>query len=227
MEKLSATKGLSMTGTHGSGHNGVHPQPRRAAPPAPAKSHSHSSSSRLPPEPAPIIQTSNSHVSDDVPPATPPRRATELGTVGSPRRDEKSLPEPPSSPDDYAQSRSRRRGKPLEKARPEGIENVAPAADPTPDDLKEPTFYPIERHLAEPVLFGALLWYLSFSDWLVVSHASKSIRALLYTERELGELALERFLRTVGYARWTFPENEPLSLTAQVCGYIRRHKSRY
>ena len=224
MEKLSATKGLPLpvSSTNGVSSGSQH----RPEPPVPAKSHS-----KLSPPPhtpagePPILQASVNRDSSEALPKTPPKRHSQLGAVGSPTREEKSLPEPPRSPpspEEYAQARSRRRGKGLEKARPEGIENVVPVQDPSPEEPKEPTFYPIEKHLAIPALFGQLLRYLSFGDWLALSHANKPIRALLYTERELGELVLERFLRTVGYARWTFPEPEPLVLTASVRGRILR-----
>ena len=163
------------------------------------------------------MQSSSSRSTNGSPPNTPRKRPAEIPVSTS--QQEMSPPEPPQSPrspEDYAQARSRRRGKALEKARPDGIESVVPAPDPPPEEEKEPTFYPIEKHITEPAMLGQLLVYLSFNDWLALSSTCRAMRTLLYGDRELTERVLERFLRTVGYARWSFPENEPLALTLQV-----------
>lgn len=218
MEKLSATKGVPLNAS-----NGVQGSQRRHEQPVPVKSPplrtKQLSSPRAPLDEPPVLQASSSGSTNGAPPppATPPKRHPEDLAVSTPQKAaDPERSRSPSSPEGYAQARSRRRGKALEKERPDGIENVVAAADPEPEDLKEPTYYPLEKHVAEPALFGTLLGYISFGDWLALSSVSKVIRKTLYEDRELTERVLERFLRVVGYARWTFPESEPLALTLTV-----------
>jgi hypothetical protein len=71
--------------------------------------------------------------------------------------------------------------------------------------------------LSEPATLGCLLTYLSFYDWCMLCSVSNQIRALFGDRRELREEALERYLTTVGYARWTSSEPEPLALSLMVC----------
>lgn len=217
MEKLSATKGLYTDAL-----NGAPSSQRRHEQSPPIKSppsHALPPTPDTPPDEPPILPPSNSGSMNEAPsrPATPPQRHHEDATVSTPEKvAESDLPRSPSSPEDYARARSRRRGKALEKDRPEGIENVTPVADPEPEEPKEPTFYPLEKHVAEATLFGQLLGYLSFGDWLALSSVSKDIRTTLYGNREHTERVLERYLRVVGYACWAFPESEPLALTLTV-----------
>ncbi len=213
MEKLSVTKGL-----YADALNGAHSSQRRHEQSPPMKS---PPSHALPPTPdtPPILQASNSGGTNGAPsrPATPPQVYHEDATVDTPEKAaESDLPRSPNSPEDYARARSRRRGKALEKDRPEGLENVTPAEEPEPEEPKEPTFYPLEKHVAEATLFGQLLGYLSFGDWLALSSVSKVIRTTLYGNREHTERVLERYLRVVGYACWAFPESEPIALTLTV-----------
>lgn len=228
MEKLSATKGVPMHGSNGNGHSSQ----RRPEQPVPVKSpplrHKQLSPLTPPDEPPAAHHSRNRSIDDSLPPPPPKKRPTDVST-SSPQPGKASLPEPPLSPttpEEYARARSRRRGHALEKSRPEGIENITPAVDePEPaepeeqpeEEPKEPTFYPLEQHVAEPALLGLLVGYLPFSDWLALSSVSKTIRSLLYDDRELTERVLERYLRTVGYARWAFPESEPIALTLAVC----------
>lgn len=69
--------------------------------------------------------------------------------------------------------------------------------------------YPLELHLLHPQLLRALLQYLSFYDWCILQGVSKSLRSQLNHVKELREEVLERYLSTIGYARWIW-ENEPL-----------------
>ncbi|KAI0067038.1 hypothetical protein BV25DRAFT_1820201 [Artomyces pyxidatus] len=116
----------------------------------------------------------------------------------------RQLPTPPS-PEEYSRARARRRGEWLEKAPPEEVVDVA--------QQTLPTFYPLARHLQDPVLLAALLNYFSFYDWLVFSNTTKAIKAVLDRNRDAQEAVLERFLGTVGYTRWTWLTPEPLQLT--------------
>ena len=217
MEKLSATKGL-----YGDASNGGHSSQRRHEQALPIKS---PPPRGLPPTPNTphdeplILQASSGGSTNGAPPrpATPPQTHGEDLTASTPEKAaESELPPSPSSPEEYARARSRRRGKALEKDRPEGIENVTPATDPEPEKPKEPTFYPLEKHIAEATFFGQLLGYLSFGDWLALSSVSKTIRTTLYQNRDHTERVLERYLRVVGYACWAFSEDEPLTLTLTV-----------
>lgn len=160
------------------------------------------------------------------PPATPPASAPPPMT---PEKDHVHLPSP-STPDDYAQARSHRRGQWLEKIRPGHLvemlpatepeveveaEAEAPARQPTPEPV-EPTYYPLIRHVEEPALLTGLLSYLTYYEWCVVSSVSKEIRTMVYGRRELESVVLERYLRTVGYAPWVWQQPEPLVLTMKV-----------
>ncbi|KAI0659098.1 hypothetical protein C8Q70DRAFT_149368 [Cubamyces menziesii] len=269
MEKLSATKGLVATSAGASAQSarrrheqpvlvGSPPSHTRSLPSQSARSEQYSRSRQDTPRVVGETESSSRAVGDvghnsRAPGETiPSPHVMNEATPATPQKTEKvlaapdhSAPRSPGSPTDYAQARTRRRGKALEKSRPEGIENVVPVPDPisasgvehppdvdpnaeaAPEPLdteeqKEPVFYPLERHIAEPALLAHLLAYLSFGNWLALSSASKAIRTRLYEDRELTERALERYLRTVGYARWTFAEDEPLALTLEVSGRRRR-----
>ena len=84
------------------------------------------------------------------------------------------------------------------------------------DEEPEPYFYPLELHLLHPQLFRALLHYLSFYDWCVLQSVSKSLRSQLGRVKELKEEVLERYLSTIGYARWNWEEDEPLVISLRV-----------
>ena len=76
--------------------------------------------------------------------------------------------------------------------------------------------YPLELHLLHPQLLRALLQCLSFYDWCVLYGVNKSLRSQLGHVRELKEEVLERYLSTIGYARWVWEEDEPLAITLRV-----------
>lgn len=78
----------------------------------------------------------------------------------------------------------------------------------------EPQFYPLVAHLADPILLEHLLIHISYSEWLTLASVSKEVRRALYVEGR--EPVLERYLRTVGYARWSWNIPEPLMLTVEV-----------
>ena len=84
------------------------------------------------------------------------------------------------------------------------------------DEEPEPYFYPLELHLLHPQLLRALLQYLSFYDWCILQGVNKSLRSQLSHVKELKEEVLERYLSTIGYARWAWEEDEPLMISLRV-----------
>ena len=84
-----------------------------------------------------------------------------------------------------------------------------------------PTF---SRILLDPLILAGLLQYLSFYEWCIMLSLSKDLRSSLVRTSALRETALERFLKTVGYARWAWADAaaaaavaapDPLSLSLQ------------
>ena len=76
--------------------------------------------------------------------------------------------------------------------------------------------YPLELHLLHPQLLRVLLQYLSFYDWCILQGVSRSLRSQLSHAKELKEEVLERYLSTIGYARWVWEEKEPLVVSLRV-----------
>ncbi|KAG5644436.1 hypothetical protein DXG03_008531 [Asterophora parasitica] len=75
--------------------------------------------------------------------------------------------------------------------------------------------------LAMPQLLGTLLGFLSFYEWCMILSLSREIRFMIVQNPALRETVLERFLKTLGYARWTW-EHEPLSISLQdLSDYMR------
>ena len=71
----------------------------------------------------------------------------------------------------------------------------------------------------EPALVENLLDYLSYYEWTKLCLVSKQVRDIWFVVRR--DEVLERYLRTVGYASWTWGEPEPLLLSVQVsCAII-------
>ncbi|RDB16588.1 hypothetical protein Hypma_002821 [Hypsizygus marmoreus] len=70
--------------------------------------------------------------------------------------------------------------------------------------------------LSDPHLLSTLLGFLSFYDWCMVLSLSREIRFALVQNVQLRETVLERFLKTVGYARWSWNDADPVSLSLQV-----------
>lgn len=155
--------------------------------------------------------------------------------IGSPpQQSHKQLPTPPTppSPEDYAHDRSQRRGRALDKSRaplpappqlvvvnPEDPDVGSQQDEPQPAEAEEPPapqYYPLVSHVASPILLSNLLCYLAYFDWCQLSAVSRDIRQVISQNRELEELVLERYLRTVGYDRWNWKQAEPFKLTLQV-----------
>jgi hypothetical protein len=73
-------------------------------------------------------------------------------------------------------------------------------------------------------LLTELLTHLSFCEWLILwGGVSKAIRQTLDSDPALCDVALERYLGTVGYARWSWSNPEPIRITlaemrAYMCG---------
>jgi hypothetical protein len=121
----------------------------------------------------------------------------------------------PASPEEYSRARARRRGTWLEKSVPADIAELA--------EETKPTFYPLLQHLQNPDLLTELLTHLSFYEWLILwGSISKVIRQALDSDPVLCDVALQRYLGTVGYARWTWPSPEPIRITlAEMHAYMR------
>ncbi|TFK50488.1 hypothetical protein OE88DRAFT_262432 [Heliocybe sulcata] len=122
-------------------------------------------------------------------------------------------PTPPMSPDEYSRSRSRRRGHRLE-AITAVVKDVKGKARAVPINPGLP--YPLMQHLSNPDILPALLEYLSFWDWCRLSAVNKTVGKMFLKHRNLRECALERYLGSVGYSRWTWEEEEPLVLSIKV-----------
>ena len=70
--------------------------------------------------------------------------------------------------------------------------------------------------LSEPQLLRHLLEFFAFYDWCTVRSLSRAVRHLLVQNVVLRGTVLERFLRAVGYLRWTWADPDPLLLSLQV-----------
>lgn len=121
----------------------------------------------------------------------------------------------PASPEEYSRARERRRGTWLDKSVPIDIEELAEEA--------KPKFYPLLQHLQNAELLAELLVHLSFYEWLTLwGGTSKVIRQALDSDPALCDVALERYLSTVGYARWSWPSPEPIRISlAEMHAYMR------
>ncbi|KAJ6551379.1 hypothetical protein B0H19DRAFT_1157416 [Mycena capillaripes] len=116
-------------------------------------------------------------------------------------------PPSPVTPEEYRTARSRRRGDQLEKTPPAGVKGIEVR------ETRIPGPFPLAEYVANPPLLSALLVYLSFYDWCILSAVTKEMRMCLVGTPELREAALERYLRTVGYSRWAWEDADPLELT--------------
>ncbi|XP_006456269.1 hypothetical protein AGABI2DRAFT_195461 [Agaricus bisporus var. bisporus H97] len=77
--------------------------------------------------------------------------------------------------------------------------------------------------IADPEFLQMLLEYLNFFEWSLLASVSRTIRIVMVQKRDLREEILERFLRPVGYQRWSWEESpEALSLSLQdLSDYMR------
>ncbi|KAL0071316.1 hypothetical protein AAF712_001172 [Marasmius tenuissimus] len=120
------------------------------------------------------------------------------------------VPPTPATPEEYRTARTRRRGDKLAvKEVPDAVKSL-PVREDRP---AEP--FPLRLLVVEPAVLSSLLSYLSFYEWCTLLCLSKGIRATLWESPQLKEEVLERYLDTVGYSRWTWPEQEPLTLSLE------------
>ena len=131
-----------------------------------------------------------------------------------PRPRPRTLPAPPSA-EEYSRARARRRGTWLEKTVPADIAELA--------EETVPKFYPLLDHLQNPELLALLLVHLSFYEWLVLwGGVSRVVRQTLDSNPAVCDVALERYLGTVGYTRWSWPSPEPIRISlAEMHAYMR------
>ncbi|KAG9220129.1 hypothetical protein CCMSSC00406_0007176 [Pleurotus cornucopiae] len=137
------------------------------------------------------------------------RTTSKPSSVEGVSQDEHPLGKPDSSPvkpGDYREARTMRRGEGLEKP-PAFMADMPIRKDRTPIP------FPLEVFLADPTLLSGLLAYLTFSEWCRLSTMNKQIRALLTEAPGSKEIILERYLSTVGYARWIYDGVDPLPLS--------------
>ncbi|ESK94515.1 hypothetical protein Moror_7982 [Moniliophthora roreri MCA 2997] len=127
--------------------------------------------------------------------------------VTPPLNQQNGMPVSPATPEEYRAARTKRRGGQLEKTPPSVVQGITVRQDRP----AEP--FPLASFLEDPILLSSLITYLSYYEWCNLSSISKSIRTLLTSTRLLKEEILERYLHTVGYSRWVWPEREPLSLS--------------
>ncbi|KAK1235997.1 hypothetical protein PQX77_000766 [Marasmius sp. AFHP31] len=120
------------------------------------------------------------------------------------------VPPTPATPEEYRTARTRRRGDKLAvKEVPDAVKSL-PVREDRP---AEP--FPLRLLVVEPAVLSSLLSYLSFYEWCTLLCLCKGIRAALWESPQLKEEVLERYLDTVGYSRWTWPEQEPLTLSLE------------
>ena len=98
----------------------------------------------------------------------------------------------------------------------EEMQEPEPQPKPEPEPEKEPTFYPLEKHLSNVQLFCTLLPYLDFRDWCSLIAVNDGLRRSIEHRRDLREAVLEHFLVTVGYTRWRWDTKEHVMLTFRV-----------
>ncbi|KAJ7100663.1 hypothetical protein B0H15DRAFT_457916 [Mycena belliarum] len=120
-------------------------------------------------------------------------------------------PPAPVTPQEYYNARTRRRGDQLEKAPPSSVAGIEVR------ETRMPGTFPLVMCITNPQLLGALLPYLSFHQWCILSAVTKATRMRLVQTPGLREVALERYLHTVGYSRWVWDDADPLELSLLVC----------
>jgi hypothetical protein len=214
MEKLNNRK------SHG-GNSSVSQPESYASPPKRPTPLDHTSTYPPPPHKlsyrstAPFIPT---QPAEAVSPPTPTKRGHHERQLsishGSGSRH--ASPQLPTPPEEYQPS-----GSAPQKSRREKKKSASPPFNQHPElpsrsreATPEPQFYPLVVHLAHSVLLEELLSYLTYYEWLVLASVSKEIQRTLYEGGR--EQVLERYLRTVGYARWAWNTPEPLKLRVEV-----------
>lgn len=100
-------------------------------------------------------------------------------------------------------------------------QSIAPDEPEPVEEQVDTTSFPLARFVSNPQLLGNLLSYFSFYDWCILSSVTREVRIILVQSKELREEVLERYLKTVGYARWAWDDKEPISLSLQVSPQCR------
>lgn len=107
-----------------------------------------------------------------------------------------------------------------QELKPEQLREQEPSSDiepePEPEPEREPTFYPLERHLTSAALLTSLLPFLTFRDWCMLTEVNDAMRRAIEHKRELRETVLEHFLGIVGYVKWRWARKESILLTFRV-----------
>ncbi|KAF7377616.1 hypothetical protein MSAN_00184400 [Mycena sanguinolenta] len=162
------------------------------------------------PAPSPAPSYSQLEVTADPDPVTPRQETFNTGEVENAVNTtppKKFQPPSPVTPEEYRTARTRRRGDFLEKAPPAVVRGIEVR------ETRIPGPFPLAACVTNAPLLSALLAYLSFYEWCVLSAVTKDIRMRLVGTPDLREAALERYLRTVGYARWAWGDEDPLELS--------------
>ena len=157
------------------------------------------------------------------------RESDDAGQVAQPQKQEEKIPLTPVPPEE---SRKKKKKRERDGAKSDATP-LATAVDVTVqqqqekdedkdvEDVEEPRDpITLAQFLSDPTLLSTLLAFLSFYDWCMLLAVSKEIRILLVRTKELREVVLEKYLRTVGYSRWMWDDPEPLSLSLQVRGIL-------
>ncbi|KAF8900742.1 hypothetical protein CPB84DRAFT_1020541 [Gymnopilus junonius] len=122
----------------------------------------------------------------------------------------------PVSPEEYRQSRKDKKstkGKTKEIPPPTAVQDAVAQIHSEAQPRTEP--YTLVQFLSDPHFLSILLSFFSFYDWCILSAISKQTRIMLVRTPELREVVLESYLKTVGYSRWIWNDQEPLSLSLQ------------
>lgn len=146
------------------------------------------------------------------------RESDDAEQIAEPQKQEGKTPLTPVSPEEYRKTRKERGGAKSDASPPATVvDMIVQQQQQQGEDVEEP-YDPITlvQFLSDPTLLSTLLAFLSFYDWCMLMAVSKEIRILLVQTKELKEVVLERYLRTVGYSRWMWDDPEPLSLSLQV-----------
>ncbi|KDR79455.1 hypothetical protein GALMADRAFT_1241203 [Galerina marginata CBS 339.88] len=122
-----------------------------------------------------------------------------------------TTPLTPVSPEDYRHSRKeRKRGKSVNPPPTTVVDAIAAV-----DNRPPPEPFTLVKFLSDPHFLSTILTFFTFYDWCVLSAISKEIRVLLVRTPALKEVVLESHLRTIGYSRWIWDDQEPLTLSLQ------------
>lgn len=151
--------------------------------------------------------------------------AVEGQLAGPQKANGAAMPLTPVSPEDYRQWRKEHKSS---KSTASAV--VVPPPVPVIERIEHRDIVPINapprealtltKFVADPQLLASLLAFLTFYDWCVLSSVSKEIRILFVRTSMLREAILESYLKTIGYTRWQWDDQDPLSISLQVRCYL-------